>query len=57
MSATSEKRSAYNKGYLAGKKSNGNGSAVPAPDKAVPKPVEVVIQRDNLLITVKETPA
>ena len=53
MSATSEKRSAYNKGYLAGKKSNGNGSIVPAPDKAVPKPVEIIVIRGDISVTVK----
>lgn len=57
MSTRSEK-AAYNKGYLAGKK-NGNGHQPANTDKQVlPKePVEVVIQRGELQISIKETPA
>lgn len=56
MSARSEK-AAYNKGYIAGKR-NGNGVAANT-DKQIPakEPVEVVIQRGELQISIKETPA
>lgn len=53
---------AYNKGYLAGKKSatngNGNGNHAAAPAVVAPKvPLELTIRRPQLEISIKETPA